>query len=245
MLPFLTWHCVLIWEWFLRSDQIQHKYVNTRLSVSRALIDEPCPTASTTKDLCNHMQEYTQASHTEWAYTSRHLTDWLACVSAPVAKLERSTVCVRLERVDKSTSVPEALLLALFPSLSHIISVDMTITHRALWHTQDRLGIMSATKLQSPMIKYTVSANKWFPASHLPFPSPRSRTRRSSSCFLCLHCYRLSSCFRTHDVHASRVVKVAWMWNAQLPQSSQVYFPSLCTSHLYSRLYLLLPGECL
>lgn len=92
----------------------------------------PAPLLLLQKTCAIHMQEYTQASHTEWAYTSRHLTDWSACVSAPVAKLERSTVCVRLERVDKSTSVPEALLLALFPSLSHIISVDMTITHRAL-----------------------------------------------------------------------------------------------------------------
>lgn len=50
---------------------------------------------------------------------------------------------VSTERLEDSTSVPEALLLALSPNPPHIISVDMAITHGALCGTEERLDITS------------------------------------------------------------------------------------------------------
>ena len=49
-------------------------------------------------------------------------------------------VLVYIEQLKECTSVPEALLLAFFPHLSHILSMNVTITQGALQDTAGRLG---------------------------------------------------------------------------------------------------------
>ena len=211
--------------------------------MSRVLIDEPCPTASTTKRLT----QYTCKNiHRVGLYleTLDRVVSLRVCSCGKISK--KYCMCTSWTcRQEYYTSVPEALLLALFPSLSHIISVDMMITHRALWRTRTRevrCHVCNKTTIPHDKIHRLCKQIISCLSPSIPLSPEQDQAQQLllplSSLLSSVQLLQNSWCSRFQSTSSSLDLKCATL-------TVQYYFPSLCASHLNSRLHLLLPGECL
>lgn len=91
------------------------------------LLNEPCLVTSSTME--------SSKTHRKVNYGTSNSV--ISHPESPDASIIRLVIHFKVSTCgEKSTSVPEALLLTLFPDLSQLISVDMMITHRTLESTQ-------------------------------------------------------------------------------------------------------------